>query len=74
MSLTQIEDEALKLTEQERAILAERLLDSLDGDSAGLNEERWLDEAERRYRAYKAGQLSARPAEEVFRDAYRCLK
>ncbi len=75
MSLAQIEDEALKLTEQERAILAEHLLNSLGDDIRDLNnEERWLDEAEYRYREYKAGRLSARSAEDVFENAYRGME
>ena len=40
MSLTQIENEALKLTEQERATLAEHLLNGLGEDARDLNEER----------------------------------
>jgi len=74
MSLTEIEDAALRLTERERAILAEHLLDSLGGDATSPNEERWIEEAERRYQEYKAGRLTARGADGVFRDAYRALE
>ena len=72
MSFTEIEHEALRLSEQERALLAEHLLSSL-GDGSGLNEQLWLEEAERRYGEYLAGAMPARVAEEVFRDAYRKL-
>jgi putative addiction module component (TIGR02574 family) len=74
MVLTEIENAALQLTERERAVLAEHLLDSLGDDSTGLNEERWIAEAERRYREYKAGRLQARSADDAFRDAYRALE
>jgi putative addiction module component (TIGR02574 family) len=48
MSPTQIENEALKLSARERACLAERLLESLGEDPQDLNEDRWIEEAERR--------------------------
>ena len=73
MSFTEIENEALRLTEQERAMLAEHLLASLDEGATGLNEELWLDEAERRLEEYRAGKTTAFTAEEVFNDARRML-
>ena len=75
MSLTDIEREALKLPENERATLAELLLSSLTEETApGLCEERWADEAERRYREFRDGRMTARPAAAVFEDAHRGLK
>ena len=73
MSFAEIENEALQLSEQERARLAERLLSSLGENTTGLNEELWLEEAERRYEEYRRGTMPARAAEDVFRDAYRKL-
>ncbi len=73
MSFAEIENEALRLTEQERALLAERLLCSLGDDTVAMHERLWLEEAERRYEEYQRGALPARVAEEVFRDAYRKL-
>ncbi|HYC88241.1 MAG TPA: addiction module protein [Thermoanaerobaculia bacterium] len=49
-----------------RAELASQLLDSLDELSEEENDQLWAEEAERRYAAYKAGQIEAMPAEEVF--------
>jgi hypothetical protein len=40
MNFTEIENEALRLSEQERAILAEHLLSSLGGEETDLNEKR----------------------------------
>jgi putative addiction module component (TIGR02574 family) len=74
MVLTQLEQEVLKLPEKERAILAEHLLSSLGEETMGLNEERWIEEAERRYQEYRAGRMTAKPADEVFEDAYRKLE
>jgi len=34
----------------------------------------WLEEAERRYQAYRQGTLTAKPAEQVFREAKFQLK
>jgi len=73
MSFTEIENEALQLSQEERALLAEHLLSSLDEGQTGLYEELWLEEAERRIAAYRAGTMTARPAEDVFRDAHRKL-
>jgi hypothetical protein len=42
--------------------------------SDAQNDELWLDEADRRYREYKNGNVSARPAEDVLRDARAAIK
>lgn len=67
--MMECEAEALKLPPAERATLAERLIASLDELSDKQNEQLWLNEADRRYRAYKDGSVSARSAEDVLRDA-----
>ena len=54
--LEKIEIEALNLTRQERAFLADRLLSSLDGDSLTDVDSAWIVEAERRYQEYKGTQ------------------
>jgi putative addiction module component (TIGR02574 family) len=67
-----IEELALRLPATERAELAEKLLSSLDKEeNAAEIEELWVQEAEKRYAAYKRGEISARSAEEIFRDAQR---
>lgn len=67
--LKECESLALKLEPKERAALAERLIASLDAQVESEDELAWLEEADRRYREYKKGNISARPAEEVLRDA-----
>jgi len=67
--MMECEAEALKLPPAERASLAERLIASLDELSDKQNEQLWLNEADRRYREYKNGSISARSAEDVLRDA-----
>ncbi len=65
----EIEAEALKLSPDARARLAERLLRSLEGLSDEENEALWIQEAQRRNQEMDAGSTVGRPAEEVFRDA-----
>lgn len=62
----EIAAEALELPLTARAELASRLLDSLDDLSEEENDQLWAQEAERRYAEYKAGNIEAVPAEEVF--------
>ena len=61
-----IESEALRLSIAERAELAKRLIESLDDISEDENDHLWAQESERRYSEYKAGRITAIPAEEVF--------
>ena len=61
--------EALNLPTNERAKLAQVLLHSLDHDAEenpAEVEKAWLDEIERRMKDVRAGNVSGRPAEEVF--------
>jgi len=63
------EAQALKLPAEDRAALAAVLIESLDTLDDAENERLWLQEAERRYREYKKGNLPAKPAEDVLKDA-----
>lgn len=60
--------QALGLDLKERAKLAERLLESLDGVSEEEISELWLDEAERRIREYRAGGMEAIASDQVFQE------
>jgi putative addiction module component (TIGR02574 family) len=72
--LERVRCDAIELSRQERAILAEHLLATLDpGDDVDA-EELWLREAERRYAEYRAGKMGSKPAEQVFKDARRRLQ
>jgi len=74
MELQELEIEALKLTPDSRAKLAETLLSSLEGDSDQENERYWADEALRRHKELENGSAHSRPAVDVFRDARSRLK
>ena len=65
-NLSDIESEARRLPTQERARLIRRLIATLESEHEGDVEQAWLDEAERRLAAYRRGETSAHPGEEVF--------
>ena len=67
--LKECRTQALNLQVKERAELAVYLIASLDSLDDAENEHLWLEEAERRYQEYKKGNISARLAEAVFRNA-----
>ena len=73
MNLKQIEDEALHLSEEERAELAQKLLLSLDASTVNEIEEDWLIEARRRARELDEGLVQPIPAEEVRKKARALL-
>jgi putative addiction module component (TIGR02574 family) len=70
----ELEVEVLELPVEDRADLARRLIESLEEPAAGDFEAEWIEEAERRYAAYRQGQTIARHGQEVFREAKARLK
>jgi putative addiction module component (TIGR02574 family) len=72
--LEKIEHEIMRLSRQERAFLADRLLSSLDGDALTDIDAAWVTEAEHRYREYKEGKRPGIQAQEVFAEADRMLR
>ena len=72
--LQECENQVMKLPLNERATLASHLIASLDSLDNSENERLWIDEAERRYREYKKGNISARPAVDSLRDARLSIK
>ena len=74
MNLKQIEDKALRLSEEERAELAQKLLLSLDAPSEEEIAEDWLREAQRRARELDQGLVQPITAEEVRRKAQALLR
>jgi putative addiction module component (TIGR02574 family) len=71
--MQEIEEKALKLSSHERALLAEHLIGSLDDKEDAEAERLWIEEAERRYRAYKEGKIKTKLANQVFKDAFSKL-
>jgi len=56
---------ALRLPVEDRAVLAERPLASLDDLDERESDRLWAEEAERRRAAYRNGSARARPVDEV---------
>ncbi len=65
MGKQEIVELALKLEPTERFELVDQILHSLDKHDPDMDRI-WLEEAERRLTAYRAGKVSGIPAEEIF--------
>ncbi len=63
-----ITEQALALPADERERLCEALLMSLQGSATEEDEAALREEIERRREAYKAGELSARPFEDILQE------
>ena len=72
-SLKQIEEQALSLSSEERAKLAELMLESLSAPLSEI-ESAWSHEIEQRVAAYDRGDIPSYPAEDVFAEAKRIGK
>lgn len=72
-SLKQLEEQARELSAEERAKLAQSLLESLHVPVAEV-EASWAEEIDRRVAAFDRGELPAYPAEDVFAEARRILR
>jgi hypothetical protein len=57
--MQEIEQKANLLSAEERELLAERLLSAASGAPLSTIEEAWVEEAERRYDAWRAGRIEA---------------
>lgn len=67
MGTHELLEQALKLPAEERFVLVEGILNSLDEPDHSLDAI-WADEAERRIKAFRDGRLEAIPMDEVFKD------
>jgi putative addiction module component (TIGR02574 family) len=74
MSLDEIRREALALSVEDRELLAEQLLSSLDDLSEAEIQQLWLHEAARRAAELEQGQVQRISAEIVLREARSLLK
>ncbi|MEA2120396.1 addiction module protein [Halovibrio sp. HP20-50] len=73
VSLKQLEQQALSLNAEERAKLAEVMLESLNAPLAEI-EEAWAHEIEQRVADYDQGVIEAYAAEDVFAEARNIAK
>jgi putative addiction module component (TIGR02574 family) len=68
------ETRALRLPTKDRARLAVHLIASLDNIDTAENNHLWAKEAERRFKTYKTGQMTARPTKDVIADIRKTFK
>lgn len=73
VSLEQIEEQARELAPEERARLAESMLESLHVPLAEIDSA-WEQEVQRRVAAFDRGELPAYAAEDVFAEAHRLAR
>jgi putative addiction module component (TIGR02574 family) len=69
-----IEEQAKRLPQKDRARLALSLIESLDPGTDEDAEALWLDEAEKRLKAYDAGETQSRAVNEVVAEIKSGLK
>jgi putative addiction module component (TIGR02574 family) len=74
MTLKELEAQAKALSPEERAALAESLLDSLRDAPIAEIEAAWEREIEERAAAYDRGELKTISAEDVFSEARRLVR
>ncbi len=66
MSNKEIIESALKLSPPEKLLIVESILRSLDEPNKEI-ENIWIEEAEKRLKAYRDGKLEGIPMEDIFK-------
>jgi len=61
----EVQEQARRLTPQEKAALAHLLIEELDSSSDADVERLWIEESQRRYEAYLRGESESLPGDEV---------
>jgi putative addiction module component (TIGR02574 family) len=74
MTVDELRDQAMKLSVDERAALADLLYVSLEEGTVEEIERAWLAEAQRRQEAFERGEIQAVSAAEAFREARARLR
>jgi putative addiction module component (TIGR02574 family) len=74
LTIHQLESELFSLDLNTRALLAEKLILSIDAPTESENLQLWVDEAERRLADLRAGKALEYPAEEVFQSVRAALR
>jgi len=69
----EVMSQAMALPADARALLADRLLHSLDSPSREEIDRLWAEEAERRVQQIKNGEVEPIPGEEVFKEIRKIL-
>ena len=73
LKLDELEKAVLQLPIHDRAVIALSLIKSLDDDEDEGDEQEieklWVDEANRRYKDFKQGKTTLKPADQALREA-----
>jgi hypothetical protein len=73
MTIEQIADEALAMPSEARALLADRLVESLDPAEDGYIRQLWMREARRRVDEVRRGEVVTIPAEVVIANVRQAI-
>ena len=73
LSVEQIAEEALSLPSEARALLADRLVESLDPAEGGYIKQLWEAEARRRMEEVRSGRVQPVPGDEALARVRRAL-
>lgn len=73
LNVEQITEEALSLPSEARALLADRLVESLDPAEDGLVHRLWAAEAQRRLQEVRSGQVETIPGPEALERVRRSV-
>ena len=74
MTFKDIEIAAMQLPTAARSKLAASLLSTLDESESTETERIWVEEAERRYRAYRSGNARLTPAKKAIAEARSAIR
>lgn len=73
MTVEQIAEEALALPSEARALLADRLVESLDPAEDGYIRQLWMREAKRRLDEVRRGEVQTVPSEVAFAEVRQAI-
>jgi putative addiction module component (TIGR02574 family) len=73
LTVEQIADEALALPSEARALLADRLVESLDPAEDGYIRQLWMREARRRVDEVRRGEVQTVPADKAFAEVRQAI-
>ncbi len=73
MTIDQLAEEALSLSSEARALLADRIVESLDGSELSHIDRVWLSEAKRRRDEVRSGRVRTVPGEEALSRVRRSI-
>ena len=74
ITVEQIAEEALALPSEARALLADRLVESLDPAEDGFIHQLWVKEAQRRMEEVRSGKVIPVPGESAFAQVRAAVK